>query len=151
MFYDPEKPKEKQFAAKWWFDSAVWHMTLYYPDRLEYYVTRGKTQPTNANAFQPAEVPTAPNPFGVIPVFPFRGAGELENIVTLQDAVNKLFADMMVTSEFLAFPQRWYIVSGDTSALKNSPYENQLLPAGDGQSQDTSVGQFDAAPLNNYL
>jgi hypothetical protein len=151
VFYKSDNPKEKQFAAKWWFDGSVWHMTLYYPDHLEYYVKRGETQPSAYSAFQPAKIPTAPNPFKVIPVFHFRGAGELENIVTLQDAVNKLFADMMVAAEYGAFKQRWIIAHDDTSALKNAPNEIWEIPAGDGTGQDASVGQFDATPLDNYL
>ena len=153
VFYDPARPKVKQFAAKWWSDGAVWHMTLYYPDRLEYYVTRGKNRPASAAAFQPAQVPQADNPFDAIPVFHFRGfpGGELENITTLQDAVNKLFADLMVTAEFSAFKQRWVISNGDTKAIANSPYDTWLLPGGDGDGQQTTVGQFDATPLANHL
>lgn len=150
VFYDPARPKVKQFAAKWWVDD-VWHMTLYYPDRLEYYQTRSKNKPSTASPFQPADPPTAPNPFGVIPVFHFRGPGELGNILTLQDAVNKLFADMMVTAEYGAFPQRVIISNSDTSALKNGPNTIWEIPAGDGQGQATSVHQFEAANLDNYL
>ena len=151
MFYDPARPKIKTFAAKWWCGDDAWYMTLYYPDRLEYYQTRGKDQPTTASAFMPADVPTAPNPYGVVPVFHFRGRGELGNITTLQDAVNKLFADMMVAAEYGAFRQRYIISNSDTAALKNAPNEIWEIPAGDGQGQQTSVGQFDATPLENYL
>lgn len=151
MFYDPARPKVKTFAAKWWAGDDSWYMTLYYPDRLEYYQTRSKDQPSTASAFMPAEIPTAPNPYGVVPVFHFRGRGELGNITTLQDAVNKLFADMMVAAEYGAFRQRYIISNSDTAALKNAPNEIWEIPAGDGQGQQTSVGQFDATPLENYL
>lgn len=150
VFYDPERPKEKQFAAKWWLRD-VWHLTLYYPERIEYYQTRSKTKPSSASAFQESDLPSMPNPYGIIPVFHFRGAGELGNIITLQDAVNKLFADMMVAAEYGAFKQRWIIANGDTSTLKNAPNEIWELPTGDGVGQQTSVGQFDATPLDNYL
>lgn len=152
MFYDPDRPKEKRFAAKWWHDGAAWHMTLYYPDRLEYYVTgRTKNKPASATAFKPAEVERAPNPFGVIPVFHFSGDSELQSITDLQDAVNKLFADMMVAAEYGAFKQRWIISNSDTSALKNAPNEIWEIPAGDGTTQGTAVGQFDATDLDNFL
>ena len=151
MFYDPERPKRKRFAAKWWTDKGAWYMTLYYSDRLEYYAAQTKDMPSSAAAFRPMQPPTAPNPFGTIPVFHFRGPGELGNILSLQDAVNKLFADMMVTAEFLAFPQRWFITNADLTAVRNAPYESLVLPAGDGTEQATSVGQFAAAPLDNYL
>lgn len=151
VFYDPERPKVKKFAAKWWSDGEAYRMTLYYPDRLEYYIARSKDMPSSANAFEPAEQPTAPNPYGIIPVFHFDGESELNSITDLQDAVNKLFADMMVSAEFGAFKQRWVISNADTSALKNAPNEIWEVPAGDGQGQQTSVGQFDATPLDNYL
>lgn len=153
VFYDPARPKVKQFAAKWWSDGAHWNMTLYYPDHLEYYVTSGKSRPSSANGFKAAEIPRADNPFGVIPVFHFRGlsGGELENIITLQDAINKLFADLMVTAEFSSFKQRYIITNGDTEAIANSPYDTWILSPGDGEGQGTQVGQFDATPLANHL
>src|SRR3972149_2478634 len=44
LFYDPENPRKKSFAAKWWVDEQLkTRLTLYYPDRLEYYISRGKT------------------------------------------------------------------------------------------------------------
>lgn len=151
MFYDPARPKVKRYAAKWWAAGGAWYMTLYYPDHLEYYEANGKDQPGNANAFKPMEPPTAPNPFGAIPVFHYRGPGELGQITSLQDAVNKLFADMMIAAEYGAFKQRYIISNADTSTLKNAPNEIWSIPAGDGQGQQTSVGQFDATPLENYL
>lgn len=156
VFYSRERPKEKEFAAKWWSDGAVWHLTLYYPDRIEYYVTRGKSQPSTVNSFQPADPPTATNEYGVIPVFHVRlsrqnKGGELDNIITLQDAVNKLFSDMMVSAEFGAFPQRYIVSQADTKALKNGPHIIWDIPASDGQGENTQVGQFSATPLDNYL
>lgn len=150
MFYNRERPKVPEFAAKWWVDT-VNHLTLYYPDRLEHYETRSKNMPSAASAFHPSEPPVEPNPFGQIPVFHLRGPGELDNILTLQDAVNKLFADMMVAAEYGAYKQRWIISNSDTSDLKNAPNEIWDIPAGDGQGQASSVGQFDATPLENYL
>jgi hypothetical protein len=156
IFYRADRPKVKEFAAKWWSDGARWYMTLYYPDRLEYYVTNGKDQPATANAFLPMEQPTAPNPYGVVPVFHLRvsrrsRAGELSRIITLQDAVNKTLADMMVASEFGAFKQRWVITNGDITAIANSPYDNWILPGGDGQGQQTSTGQFAETNLTMFL
>jgi hypothetical protein len=78
-------------------------------------------------------------------------SGELANILTLQDAVNKLLADMMVAAEFGAFRQRWIISNANTKALKNAPSEIWTIPPGDGVGQQSSVGQFEATDLNNYL
>ena len=71
--------------------------------------------------------------------------------MTLQDAVNKLFADMMVSAEFGAFKQRWIISQADTKMLKNAPNEIWVLPPGDGVGQQTSVGEFTGGGLEPYL
>lgn len=154
MFYQSDNPRKKEFAAKWFTgDDGTWQMTLYYPDRLEYYQGGKKDLPTSYKGFKFDR--SEANPYGAIPVFHLRtsrrGYGELTNVRTLQDAVNKLLADMMVAAEFGAFKQRWIISNSDTSDLKNAPNEIWSIPAGDGVGQSASVGQFDATDLNVYL
>ena len=159
LFYDSANPREKSFAVKWWIDDSDSrrYLTLYYPDRLEYYVSSGKAENVqNAGAFEPMEPPTAPNPYGVVPVFHLRRErramrSELANVITPQDAVNKLLADMMVAAEFGAFRQRYVISQSDPGRLKNSPNEIWALPAGDGSGQATSVGEFGQSELRVYL
>lgn len=168
LFYEADRPRVKRFAAKWWIgDDGYRYLTLYYPDRLEYYKSRRivrslskgalttYNEVTGAKAFE--ELTTEANPYDAIPVFHFRRdrrviSSELQNVIEPQDAVNKLLADMMVAAEFGAFPQR-YIISGVSSdgKLKNAPNKIWDVPAGDGEGQPTSVGQFDATPLANYL
>jgi len=163
MFYDSENPRKKVMAAKWYVDEKYYyHMVLYYPDRLEYYKTvkAFKDQPPKDSKPFARDVSVdggqASNPYGVIPVFHFRinrrsNIGELSNILPLQDAINKLLADMMVAAEYGAFKQRWIISNSDTSDLKNSPNEIWEIPAGDGSSQETQVGEFAGTRLDNYL
>jgi hypothetical protein len=91
-----------------------------------------------------------------VPVFHFRRerrviASELQNIIEPQNAINKLLADMMIAAEFGAFKQRWIIGNSDISALKNSPNAIWNVPAGEGDGQNTEVGEFDITPLENYL
>lgn len=152
IFYRADNPKIKSFAAKWFKGDkdGFWHITLYYPDRLEYYVTQSKDAPTSAGAFK-SEKASAKNPFGTIPVFHFRCPSELQNILTVQDAVNKLFADMMVAAEFGAFKQRYVISNSDTAQLKNGPNQIWEIPAGDGTGQQTSVGEFQGEDLAKFL
>ena len=155
MFYKADNPKKQDFACKWYRDGDFYRMILYYRDRLEYYRTNPNKNltrwiPSSAKMFMPdPDNPRAENPYGEIPVFHFfisrNSNGDLYNIVTLQDAVNKLFSDMMVAGEFAALKQRYVITSEDTSALKNAPNEIWQLPEG------SSAGQFDATPLNNFL
>jgi len=160
VFYDSENPRKKSFAAKWWDDvDGYRRLTLYYPDRLEYYVSNKKAENiSSAKAFQPdEEMPTAPNPYGEIPVFHFRTErrtikSELDNAIPLQNGINKLLLDMMVAAEYGAFRQK-YVISNAQSLgkLKNAPNEIWDLPAGDGVGQQTQVGEFSATDLSNYL
>lgn len=156
--YDPSNPRQMLWAAKRWIDEAErYRMVLYYPDRLEYYVSTEKaTQISAGTGLQPADPPSAPNPFKQIPVFHFRRErrdirSEFDNAIPIQDAINKLFADMMVAAEFGAFKQRYVISQSDPGNLKNAPNMNWWLPSGDGAGQATSVGEFSAAELSIYL
>ena len=159
MFYNSDNPKVKEFAAKWWIaDDKRWMMNLYYADTIEHYETRVlKSPPTKHNAFKPsAKKPKEPNQFGKIPVFHLRLSrrrvkSELANVISLQDAVNKLLADMMIAAEFGAFKQRWIISNSDTKDLKNYPGNIWTIPAGDSEGQATSLGQFDETNLDMYL
>jgi len=157
--YAEDNPHEKLWAAKLWYNERQHFLTIYYPDRLEYYETKGK-QVTSYKAFVLSEDEALENParneYGVIPVFHFRRdrrriSSELVNILPIQDAVNKLIADMMVSAEFGAFRQRYIISNADENVLKSSPYDNWLLPAADKDGQPTQVGQFDATDLKNYI
>jgi hypothetical protein len=162
--YAAENPRQVRFAAKWWAEEGSIRLTLYYPDRLEYYATRhafkGGETPT-AKAFEPVAglaggEAIAENPYGVIPVFHFRSnrrraKSQLANVIEVQDAVNKLLADMMVAAEFGAFPQRYVISSAGIANLKNNPNAIWVLVASDLGVQATQAGQFVATDLQNYL
>jgi len=157
-FYSENNPKEMEFAAKWWEHEAETHLTLYYTDHLEHYTASGKrTDIAVAGNFQAdIDLPEEPNPWSRIPVFHFcpdhdRILGELTNVVPLQNAINKLFADMMVSAEFGAFKQRYIISNADTAKLKNGPNELWEIPAGDKDEESTQVGSFDATELQNFI
>jgi hypothetical protein len=137
-------------------------MTLYYPDRLEYFIAdKDLKQISEYTAFvrdisvMGATDGIAPNPYGKIPVFHFKPnrkcLSDLNNVVPLQNGINKLLSDMVVVAEYAAFPQRYIISQSDTSDLKNAPSEIWNIPAGDGAGQVTTAGQFQAADLSGYL
>lgn len=154
VFYKPDNPKKVDFAAKWYLDGDVYKLILYYRDRLEYYTTdKVSSTPTSVKKFKPDDPDRADNPYGEIPVFHFylskNSRGDLYNITTLQDSVNKLFADMMVAAEFGAFPQRYVISESTDGTLKNAANEVWRIPSS--SDGNTSVGQFAATNLDNYL
>lgn len=159
MEYESAHPNTKRFAAKLYQDDeGVWTMILYYPDRIEFYTaprTTSKTLPSGWKGFQQARV--VDNPLEVIPVFHFRKENrriisELVAVAPLQNVVNKLIADMMVSAEYAAFPQRYIIAQAASGGpLKNAPNLVWEIPAGDGMGQPVSVGQLPAAELGNYI
>lgn len=162
MVYDEANPHERRFAAKWWEEtvdtSVVTHLTLYYPDRFEYYQTPHKREEiSNGKVFLPSDPPTAPNPYGEIPVFHLRRerraiVSELADVIAPQAQLNKILADMMIAAEFGAYKQRYIISQMATGTkLRNAPNEIWDLPASDGEGQPTTVGEFSATELSNYL
>jgi hypothetical protein len=156
-----------EFACKWWREGTATLMNLYYPDRIEHWV--GPKFPRSGRSFVLREdggldengdvVPADPvedNPYECIPVFHLRTSrrgpgGELRKILTSQDAVNKLLADMMVASEFGSFPQRYVISEQDTSKLKIAPGQLWSFQPSDEGVQPTSAGSFPTVDVNQYL
>lgn len=162
--YYADNPRRMRFAAKWWEDDEQHiRLTLYYPDRLEYYRTPNRVQRmsdvSSAKAFQPYEgegIAVVENPYDEIPVFHFRRErrairSELANVVEPQDAINKLLNDMMVAGEFGAFKQRWIITNASTAKLKNAPNEIWRIPAGVEGEQGAQLGEFAETNLGNYI
>jgi hypothetical protein len=159
-FYSGDNPRELRMVCKWWrSDDKFVRLNLYYPDRIEYYITGKEVDQTidigEVSTFQPAQE-TAINPYERIPVFHYRRErrairSELNNAIEPQDAINKLCSDMMVSAEFAAFKQRYIISQANVAKLKNQPGIVWDIPAGDGEGQQTQVGELSATELSNYL
>lgn len=162
LFYEAENPRRVRYGCKWWVDDDRHRrLTLYYPDRLEYYRSLKPVDKVagelglSAKSFD-TFAPTERNEYGIVPIFHFRRdrrgiTSELQNAIEPQDAINKLLADMMVAAEYGAFKQRWVITNATIGNLKNSPNRIWEIPAGDGQGQASSAGEFSATDLDNYL
>jgi hypothetical protein len=166
MFYQQDNPKIRRFGAKWFKDSGTGftYVTLYYADRLECYRTISPKHPDKPGDFAP--VPdddplglkaVEEHDKGTIPMFHLRRnrrrtIGELDGkVISGQDMINKLLADMMVAAEFSAFPQRYAVTNADLSNLKAFPGSMWTIPPGADEEQSSSVGQFAATQLNNYM
>ncbi len=163
VFYNPENPKEKLFGCKWFIDEKKRRVVvLYYPERVEYWISKSKydamDQVYKSNSFDLDVEKSGTHLFGEVPVFHFQRTrrkvlSELKNVLPIQDAINKLVSDLMVTAEFQAFPQRWAITQATIGEekLKSRPGGHWEFPAGDGVGQGTAVGQFPEARLDNFL
>jgi hypothetical protein len=163
VFYDPRHPKKMRMAAKEYEDelTGFWHLTLYYPDRLEHYRSRQDSRPVKGGDYLPLPDDEGGavdfHDWGRVPVFHFRRnrrrtTGELAGRVRpQQDMVNKLLADMMVSSEFAGFRQRYAITNADLSDLEASPTDLWKLPPGSDDEGATQVGSFDTTELGNFM
>ncbi|HVL63456.1 MAG TPA: phage portal protein [Microbacterium sp.] len=123
LFYDPEYPRRKMFFAKCWHEDERIRLTCYFPDRIERWVTRPKSNGDRPADFLPyADDPEddgaddahiVPNPYGVVPVFHLRpndrpyGRPEHFDVFGAQDAITKLLATMMDTVDYHGAPQRY--------------------------------------------
>jgi hypothetical protein len=114
--YDDEQPGKVTMAVKTWLLSDKRRrLNLYFPDRIEKYVTKGRSTVVNAEALERFNVPGEPwpvrNDWDTVPVFHFAnnagtgeyGASELRDVIPLQDALNKVLTDILLASELTAY------------------------------------------------
>lgn len=184
--YDPDRPGVVIRAAKLWLsdEDRKLRLTLYYPDRIVRYQTSASVSSYRPDslmqerAFEPipsifqagvgdGNLPvsgTIPNPYGVVPVFHFPnkryssfGIGELNDVLPLQDALNKSVADMIVAMEFSSFMQRWVTglevgeIDEATGKPKHPPFEAGVDKIFASPSEGTKFGQFAATDLGQFL
>lgn len=125
IIYDDENPRIKRFAAKLWQTTDIQgknitKMNMYYPDRIEKYVTFGEVENVASVAgFDLIEI--IENPWNQVPVFHFRttkqyGRPEHLDAYGPQDAINKMIATHMTTVDYQGAPQRYALSSGGNGA-----------------------------------
>lgn len=110
-------------------------------------------QPNPLAPFVPV-VPVANRPRMIAPA-----RSEIESVVPLQNAVNKLICDMMVSSEFTADAQRYALgwepdVDPETGQSRAPFTRRERLwhfPPGEPGEQPVSVGQFAAGDLSGFI
>jgi hypothetical protein len=163
VLYDTELPWRVTAAIKVWREGKKARLTYYTPDRTERFVTKGDQDgfPDKVDAFIPyQDEPLVPNPYGVVPVFHFpnralvggHGRSELTDAIPLNDAINKMISDMLVASEFVAWPQRWATGIADAT----DPVTGQPVPPFQGgverlfltENDVAKFGQFDQASFD---
>ncbi|MCW0214380.1 MAG: phage portal protein [Pseudonocardia sp.] len=176
VFYDPEDPSKKSFAAKVWSvgdrDNQQTRVTLYYADRIERWISKKGTKGDEEKHYvefvdEDGDPWPIENPYGEIPVFHFRtdepyGRPEHADAFGPQNAINKLVATQMASADYQGFPQRYRLRSVATSDLvgypdddDDVPDEGSALTASPGTVWDLTntdaVGQFDSANPDSFL
>jgi hypothetical protein len=160
--YEPGSRKNRVAALKLWREGDDLCATLFTPDFVY------KFEKENGGEWEPdfddADGWMIPNPLGVVPVVQLSnrasltsayGVSEFLNVMPQQDMVNKLLADMMIASEYIAFPQR-YVTGLELQIDENTgraikPFEvsiDKLLVAEDPAAK---FGTLTAGDLGNYV
>lgn len=177
VHYDDERPGQLTTAAKSWelHDKRL-RLNLYFPDRIEKYVTRTKAiggLPTQSAGFEPF-IATDPmtgrdepwpirNPYNAVPVLHFAnnadtgeyGQSELRDVLPLQDGLNKTLMDEMVTMELAAFPQR--VILGIEPSTEDETIDSlRKLEGGVAKiitisGEAAKIAEFSAAQLSQFI
>lgn len=150
-------------ALKRWVAADRAYAVLYEPDRITRYVSAATvSDPSSMPASSWETTDVLANPLGVVPMVPMvnrgrlldvDGVSEMADVLDLADALNKLVADMMVTSEFYARPRRWATgleIVEDEDGNPVKPFSPALDDVWQSEAPETKFGQFDAARLDGY-
>lgn len=163
-------------AKRWMGGDDKCYLTIYYPDRIEKYVSKEKAKVSGSTAVEfvqrdiDGEPFPLPNPYHQVPVFQFTFDEEtddcsnsiLKDVIPLNDALNKAYVDIFVAQEFNAIRQRWatgiqFEKDPETGKTINPfDYDSQLWDGGEGSSRSTAggepkFGEFSDAELEQML
>lgn len=160
-----DDPLERAVAMKRWttLDGQLLAQ-LYYPDRIEKYRARIDATPTVWDRRTvPGEPWPAPHDLQVVPVIPLindpnldnQGTSEIAAMLPLQDALNKVFVDLLVASEYAAFRQRWATgleipVDPDTGKSVE-PFKPSVEHVWSTAATDAKFGDFDQTDVRGMI
>jgi hypothetical protein len=166
VLVDPAQGRKRLAGLRDWVDEwGAEHCVLYTSSDVIWWSREG------VNKTWLEDVGTGRNPLGVVPLVPLpnmptlssrQGRSDIERVIPVQDAVNKLCADMIVASEYAAFPQRWMTgveipvyPEGDPNAGQPLPSFTSRFLAGAGytwadESDNAKMGNFAVSDLGIY-
>ncbi len=153
-------------AVKRWETDKSTEATLFERDKI----TRLSSPQLGATTTGFRTVEAIHNPLGWVPVVELangdrlldNGTSEIADLVPLVDALNKICADMMVTSEYVGRPRRWATgleleevdvldadgqPTGQTTEVNPIPEGSRAMIS---ESSDAKFGQLAAADLSGY-
>ncbi|CAJ1505672.1 phage portal protein [[Mycobacterium] burgundiense] len=153
-------------AIKRWETATTTEAVLYGPE----VITRYRANQTGATTAGFKVVDEIANPLGVVPVVRLlnsdrildEGVSEIDDMIPLVDALNKLLADMLVSSENAARPRRWASgieleeipildddgeETGETTSVNPFPENDKMMIS---ENDSSRFGSIDAADLAGY-
>ncbi|MGB3675397.1 MAG: phage portal protein [Candidatus Nanopelagicales bacterium] len=153
-------------AIKRWETTTTTEAIVYGPD----VITRYRANQTGATTAGFSVVDEISNPLGVVPVVRLlnsdrildEGCSEIEDLMPLVDALNKVLTDLMVASEYTGRPRRWATgveleevpvldENGDDTGetTEENPYpEGTRMMIAEGEA--AKFGQLNAADMGGY-
>lgn len=153
-------------ALKRWRDEADYDWAvLYLPDQIVWWRSQGKASQSGGRPnWQRDDSKSGGNPAGVVPVFCVEnnptmlggGQSDLAPVIPMQDVINKLWADLLIASEYTAHPQRYATgveVPTDDTGQPLADFEiktamTRLLVS---EEEGARFGQLDGADLKAYI
>jgi hypothetical protein len=176
-FYDTENPRKMAYAIKRWMSGDRLRVNIYYPDRTEKLISKGKPSlDMRDNDFEPFIDGDSdwiiPNETGKIPVFHLRtgrmyGTPEHKQSYGPQNSINKLLNTQISSIDFSSAPQRYFLEDPTANSGVNPAKDfggvvdeddnetTSNLQAGPGGVWSLKgikeVGQFDVADPNTFV
>jgi hypothetical protein len=164
--FEPGNRRKRIAALKRWRDwDNFLHAIVYLPDASYRFVSRDAFEPSTPILWQPDPIDRVANAFGgSIPVIPIRnnpsmlhgGRSDIDPVVDIQNAVNKLVTDMMVAAEYAAFRQRWATgieipIDPETGKPNASRFLSAVSRMWTVEQTDVTFGEFDVTDLKTYV
>lgn len=157
--------REPAAAVKRWVDNDARRarLLLFEPDAITEYVS-GAEIPEGGMPPNTGWITTrvTPNPLGVVPLVPFVNrarilgdpVSEIDVVADLADALNKVNADLMVSSEFYARPRRWAtgveIVEDPATSQPVNPFSDSPSRVWTVEEAAAKFGQFPQSDLKSF-
>ena len=158
-------------AIKRWYDPDEEKvlLTLYLCDSIWKFESASKTQKPGGEAVRKwvarnCDVPVLENQVGVVPIIPIynrqqllgHGKSEIIEVIPLQNALNKFWNDMLVSSEFNSFRQRIFIGMQTPEDENGDPLPNFNLEAAVNRiisikDPDVKVQEFSISDMSGMI
>ena len=157
---DPAAGKRRLAGLRTWTDEwGVQHAEVYTPDSVTWW------SKDSEHAEWREEIGAGGNPLGVVPLVPLPnvptlsnrlGRSDIERVIPLQNAVNKLCGDMIIASEFAAYPQRWAtgieLPDNPLTGQKMAPdYLGGANRVWGSEQENAKFGNFQVSDLTTYV
>ena len=167
--YEPGGRRRRAAGLKAWADDWTGELmaTVYLPGGVYKFKAPKPTQgvlgkPKWVAREVDGEVWPAPNPLGVVPLveIPNRpdllgnAMSEIEDVLDIQDRINKTLIDRMMAQEFSAFRQRWmtgYEIPTNEAGQPIEPFKAAVDRLWVIEDENVQIGEFQATDISPYL